>query len=87
MIQDLEKTNPEAQNEIAIGAQTIEIENVIPGMMLVKDVFDPRGRLVIAKGTIITEVLKYRLRNYFLSRSMSTPVMVANPKGNDGILS
>lgn len=56
------------------------IEDVIPGMMLVRDVYDKRGRLVVAKGTIITDVLKQRLVNYFWSQAIVEPVVVGEEK-------
>lgn len=56
------------------------IEDVSPGMMLVRDVYDKRGRLVVAKGTVITDVLKQRLVNYFWSQAIVEPVVVGEEK-------
>lgn len=52
------------------------IDDVRPGMALAKDVFDKRGRLVVTKGTIITEVLRLRLANFFWTQGMIEPVAI-----------
>jgi hypothetical protein len=49
-------------------------------MMLVKDVLDRRGRLVVSKGTVITEILKRRLVNYYWSQAIVDPVVFGKAK-------
>ena len=56
--------------------QILSIDGLEPGMTLVKNVYDLQGRLVMAKDTVITEVLKIRLNNYFLSHTLMGPMIV-----------
>ena len=54
----------------------LNIENLEVGMLVSKDLYDKRGRLVVSKGTVITEALRYRLINFFWSEEITEPVTV-----------
>ena len=58
------------------GEKEIYIEDLKTGMVLAKDIVDHNSTLVVARGTVITEVLKYRLINYFHSQSIIEPIMI-----------
>ena len=62
----------------------MNIENLKVGMEVVKDLFDRRGRLVVSKGTVITEALRYRLINFFWNEEIIEPVTIdsAGVSGN-----
>jgi response regulator RpfG family c-di-GMP phosphodiesterase len=58
------------------GEKEIFVEDLKLGMVLSQDVVDKSGMLVVSKSTIITEVLMYKLINYFRSQSLITPVFI-----------
>jgi len=70
-----ERADGTAQTRVA-NLQKVRIEDLMPGMVLANDINDRSGRLVIAKGTTITEVLKYRLIYFFWNQPMFAPVLV-----------
>lgn len=64
------------QNLSGMSERKVNIEDVQIGMVLMNDIMDGRGRLVVSKGTVISEVLKTRLENYFWTRAIVDPVVV-----------
>jgi hypothetical protein len=46
------------------------------GMVLARDILDRNGILIVAKETIITEVLLYKLINYFRSQALVSPIFI-----------
>jgi hypothetical protein len=56
--------------------KVVRIEDLQTGMVLVNDIVDCHGRLVIAKGTTITEVYKYKLIYFYWNESLYEPVLV-----------
>jgi len=62
--------------KLSLGSKMIDIEDLQPGMILLRDIFDRNGRLVVAKDTLITDVLLYRLINFHRSQSILDPVLV-----------
>jgi len=59
-----------------LGEKQIYIDDLKTGMVLARDVVDRNGILVVAKDTIITEVLQYKLINYFRSQALVTPLFI-----------
>jgi len=66
------------QVKVTSHERKVNIEDTQPGMILVRDILDRRGRLVVSKGTVITEVLKARLVNFFWSQAIVEPVVVGD---------
>ena len=58
------------------GEKEIYIDDLKTGMIITKDVIDKNGLLIIAKGSLITEVQKIRLINYFHSQSNLDPIFI-----------
>jgi response regulator RpfG family c-di-GMP phosphodiesterase len=58
------------------GEKEMNIEAIKLGMMLTRDVIDNNGILIVSKDTIITDVLKYKLINYFRSHAIEGPVYI-----------
>lgn len=58
------------------GEKQIYIEDVKPGMVIAKNINDKNGMLVVSRGTVITDVLRIRLINYFHSQSIITPITI-----------
>ena len=58
------------------GEKDIYVEGLKPGMVLSRDVIDANGTLIVAKDTVITDVLKYQLINYFRSHLIDEPVYI-----------
>jgi hypothetical protein len=42
----------------------VSIDDVKTGMMIMGNVFDKKGRLLIGSGTLVTYIIKLRLENY-----------------------
>lgn len=59
-----------------LGEKQIYIDDLKTGMVLTRDVVDRNGILIVAKNTIITEVLLYKLINYFRSQALITPIFI-----------
>jgi len=59
-----------------IGEKEIFVEELKSGMVLTRDVIDRNSTLIVAKGTFVTEVLIYKLINYFRSQVIITPVFI-----------
>jgi len=58
------------------GEKEICVEGIKLGMVLTRDVADKNGILIVSKDTVITEVLKYQLLNYFRSQVIEEPVYI-----------
>ncbi len=58
----------------------IFVDDLKIGMTLSRDVIDRNGTLVVAKNTVVNEVLIYKLSNYFRSQSIMTPVFIESDK-------
>jgi response regulator RpfG family c-di-GMP phosphodiesterase len=76
ILSDAAQENGNGAQNRNVRQQKVEIEDLVPGMILAHDITDHSGRLVIAKGTTITEVLKYRLIYFYWNQSMYEPVLV-----------
>jgi response regulator RpfG family c-di-GMP phosphodiesterase len=59
-----------------LGEKEIYVEDLKLGMVLTRDIIDKNRILIVAKDTIITEVLMYKLINYFRSQSLIEPVFI-----------
>ena len=59
-----------------IGEKQIYVDDLKTGMVLARDVIDRNGILIVAKDTIVTEVLLYKLINYFRSQALVTPIFI-----------
>jgi hypothetical protein len=66
--------------ETVFREQEVNIADLEPGMVLVRDVFDRKGRLVISTGTVITEILKRRLVNYCETQVIFDPVVIGDDR-------
>jgi response regulator RpfG family c-di-GMP phosphodiesterase len=58
------------------GEKEIFVEDLKQGMVLTRDVADKNGTLIVAKGTLITEVLMYKLSNYFRTQSIIQSIYI-----------
>ena len=58
------------------GEKEISIEAIKLGMVLSRDVIDQNGILIVSKDTVITDVLMYKLINYFHSHAISEPIYI-----------
>jgi response regulator RpfG family c-di-GMP phosphodiesterase len=59
-----------------IGEKQIYVDDLKTGMVLARDVVDRNGILIVAKETIVTEVLLYKLINYFRSQALVRPIFI-----------
>lgn len=57
----------------------VNIEDLVPGMILKRNVVDQKGRLVVARGTVITEILRIRLGNYFRCQAITDSLIISEP--------
>ncbi len=58
------------------GEKEIFVEGIKLGMILSRDVIDKNGILIVSKDTVITDVLRYKLFNYFRSQAILEPVYI-----------
>jgi response regulator RpfG family c-di-GMP phosphodiesterase len=75
----------ETEKKSTISIQTerkVNIEDLVPGMILKRNVVDQNGRLIVARGTVITEILRIRLGNFFWCQAITDPVVVSDSKTN-----
>jgi response regulator RpfG family c-di-GMP phosphodiesterase len=59
-----------------MGEKQIYVEDLKIGMVLARDVVDRNGILIVAKDTSVTEVLLYKLINYFRSQALVMPIFI-----------
>lgn len=57
----------------------VKYDEVKSGMVIMANVFDNKGRMLIASGTVITEILKIRLSNYCRIYGLDQPLLVRKP--------
>jgi response regulator RpfG family c-di-GMP phosphodiesterase len=60
------------------GEKGVSIGGLKPGMALSRDVLDQNGVLIVPKGTVITDVLIYKMSNYFHTQAISEFVYIAS---------
>jgi hypothetical protein len=60
------------------GEKEIFVEGIKLGMTLSRDVVDKNGILIVSKDTVISDVLMYKLFNYFQSQALSEHVYIEN---------
>jgi response regulator RpfG family c-di-GMP phosphodiesterase len=75
----------ETEKKSTISIQTerkVNIEDLVPGMILKRNVVDQNGRLIVARGTVITEILRIRLGNFFWCQAITDPLVVSDSKTN-----
>ena len=65
-----------------IGAHMVEIFDLQNGMVLASDIFDKKGSLLVASGTVITPVLKTHLQNYVEFNRLADPIFVFDARTN-----
>ena len=58
------------------GEKAIYVDDIKVGMVLAKDIISRKGTLIVSRGTIITDVIRYRLINYFHSQAIIDPVLI-----------
>lgn len=56
--------------------RTISLKEILPGMVLVDDIKDSSGVVIVAKGNEITDVLKMRILNFSRVRPVIEPIKV-----------
>jgi response regulator RpfG family c-di-GMP phosphodiesterase len=62
---------------IMLRERKVNIEDLRPGMILKRNVVDRKGRLIVARGTIVTEILRIRLGNYFWCQAITDPLVIS----------
>lgn len=72
----LEKQPTGKVSDIHKGEKEIYVDDLKLGMVLSRDVVDKNGILIVARNTTITEVMMYKLINYFHSQAIIEPVSV-----------
>jgi response regulator RpfG family c-di-GMP phosphodiesterase len=60
----------------SIHEKEIFVTEVKPGMTIARNVYDKGGLLIVSRGTIITDVLRLRLINYFQSKEIVEEIMI-----------
>jgi response regulator RpfG family c-di-GMP phosphodiesterase len=63
-----------------VDIQSITGESIQAGMVIARDILDKQGRLVVSRGTIISEVLEQLLKNYLWSQRIIGPIVVGMRK-------
>ncbi len=58
------------------GEKEMNLDAIKLGMVLSRDVIDRNDILIVARGTVITNVLMYKLINYFGSKAISEPIYI-----------
>lgn len=59
-----------------IGERQIFVDDLKSGMVLTRDIKDKHGALIVSRGTTVTDVLRYKLGNYFRSQAIITPIFI-----------
>jgi response regulator RpfG family c-di-GMP phosphodiesterase len=69
---------PESEKTTAVGSVLTEVkyDEVKSGMVIMANVFDNKGRMLISAGTMVTEILKIRLANYCRIYGLDQPLLV-----------
>lgn len=71
--QDAEKAAADKAESALIEVKYDEVKS---GMVIMANVFDNKGRMLISSGTVITEILKIRLSNYCRIYGLDQPLLV-----------
>jgi FixJ family two-component response regulator len=58
------------------GEKKVNLNDLKIGMVLSRDVVDKNGILIVAKGTVITDVLRYKLVNFFRFQAIAEIVFI-----------
>ncbi len=61
--------------------KTIPLTEIFPGLVLLDDIRDDTGTVLVPKGSEITDVLKMRISNYSKFRPINEQVKVMYPQG------
>lgn len=72
----LDEQLPRMVSKAKVGEKEIFIEDLRIGMVLTRDVIDRNGLLIVAKTTMITEVLLYKLSNYIHNHAIISPIFI-----------
>ncbi len=67
-------------NEDIPNGRKIKVGDLELGMVIRRDVMDHRGRLIVSKGTTVTELLRSRMENYYWSRYIDEIIIVDEKK-------
>lgn len=59
-----------------LGEKQIFVDDLRSGMVLTRDIKDKHGALIVSRGTIVTDVLRFKLVNYFRSQAIITPIFI-----------
>jgi hypothetical protein len=83
LLQQGDELNPEIiekLSNIKIGheedALTVNVNNLLPGMVLLEDMITDNQSTLLAKGTELTEALLLRIRLYTQNQKMSRPIKI-----------
>jgi hypothetical protein len=83
LLQQDDELNPEViekLSNIQVGheedALTVNINNLLPGMVLLEDMITDNQSTLLAKGTELTEALLVRIRLYTQNQKMSRPIKI-----------
>jgi response regulator RpfG family c-di-GMP phosphodiesterase len=60
----------------SLAEKQINVEELRIGMVITRDVNDRNDVLIVSAGTTITEVLMYKMINYFRSQAIITPIYI-----------
>ncbi len=70
------KTEKDASSASDSPLTEVTFDNVKNGMVIMANVFDNKGRMLISKGTVVTEILQLRLANYCRVYGLDQPLLV-----------
>ncbi|HEX7557181.1 MAG TPA: HD domain-containing phosphohydrolase, partial [Leptolinea sp.] len=74
----IQETSERKPGKIIQSERKVNIEDLEPGMTLKRNVVDQKGRLVVARGTVVTEILRMRLGNYFWCQAITDPLIITD---------
>ncbi len=57
-------------------SKSVSIGELITGMVLAEDLYDKTGKLLMAKGHLVTDVVKARLANYYRFNKIKEAILV-----------
>jgi response regulator RpfG family c-di-GMP phosphodiesterase len=63
-------------NRKGMAEKQIFVDDLRTGMVLTRDVNDKHGTLIVSKGSVVTDVLMYKLTNYFRSQTIIAPIFI-----------
>jgi len=75
---DAEKENlPKERSDN--GLVEIDFDQIESGMVIMGNIFDNKGRLLVSGGTVVTDILKLRLGNYFRIFGLDQTLLIKKP--------